>query len=92
MTQKALLPNHPEVLRTRETLHLEWALEAAYRRPFQELLAEARRSGQCEEADLLDLGRVLYADLVRLVRGEISSLSFPKRLPTRGEYAPVEVL
>ena len=75
-----------QVLRTRDMQLYELALEFAFEQPYEELLAEARRTDACEEVDLLQLGRRIYKDLVRLARGEISHISVPRRLPRRGEF------
>jgi hypothetical protein len=72
---------------TRETLYYELALEWALRVPYAALVAEARRTGACDELDLLQLGHRLLADAGRLARGEISSIEVPGRLPRRGEHA-----
>lgn len=77
---------NPRVLRTRDMQLYELALEFAYGQPYEKLLAEARRTDACEEVDLLQLGRKIFLDMVRLSRGEISEISIPRRLPRRGEF------
>jgi hypothetical protein len=71
---------------TRETLIYELALEWAYQVRYEDLVAEARRTGACTELDLQQLGWRLLLDAARLVRGEISSIHLPARLPYSGEH------
>jgi hypothetical protein len=73
---------------SRETLIYELALEWAFRVPYGRLLAQAHRTGCCDERDLLQLGRRLFCDAVRLARGEISSIRVPSRLPGAQEHDP----
>ncbi len=70
----------------RETLLYELALEFVFTLPYGALVAEARRTGACDELDLLQLGRRIYVDLARLARGEISSVGILRRLPRLGEH------
>ena len=75
---------------TRRERVASWALEWAFELPYAALVAEARRTGACEELDLQQLGRRLFLAAARLYRGEISSIENPARLPRRGEHAPSE--
>lgn len=70
----------------RENAIYEDTLSSVMGVPFEKLRAEALRTGRCEEADLHCMGRRILEDLVRLARGEISSIVIPRRLPNRGEY------
>lgn len=78
-----------KVLRTRETLPAELALEHFLGRPFHNLLAEARSTGKCDEEDLVAMGWSLFRGLMALARGEVSAVSVEKRLPHRGEFGQV---
>lgn len=55
--------------------------------PFDDLVAEAARTGACTRLDLIQMGQRIYFDLARLARGELSSISVPRRLPRPGEFA-----
>jgi hypothetical protein len=73
----------------RDTLPFELALEHVFGRPFGELLADGRsRFGADYGRDLLVLGELLFNDMARLARGELSSISIPNRMPNPGEYVP----
>lgn len=71
--------------RARENHLYELALEFVYKRPYEDLLVEVRAS-KAKERDLLELGRRIYLDLIRLGRGEISTIAVPSRMPQPGEH------
>lgn len=76
----------PENRGSRNTYAYELALEFAFEIPFP-LLVQGKNEEEIVE--LLNLGRVLFHDLVRLARGEISAIRFPRKTPARGQYREV---
>lgn len=82
----------PSVLRNRDTLPAELSVEFFLGRPFQELVEEARRTGQCDAEDLVAMGWTLYGGMISLARGEVSAVSVEKRLPRRGEFGRAQAV
>lgn len=72
---------------TRElAIAIAWmALEHAYRQPWDVLAQRALEPSGPGLEELTLLGATLFTDLVRLARGEVSSIHLPDRLPRRGE-------
>jgi hypothetical protein len=77
----------PANLRSRETHLYEVTLEHVFKRPFAQLVQDGRATTGCTERDLLQLGKRIYQDFIRVARGEISSIEIPARMPRAGEYA-----
>jgi len=73
----------------RDTQLFEVVLESVFGVPFEQIKADQRRMAICEEADLHQQGRQILHDMVRMARGEISSIRVPRRLPRRGEYSDI---
>lgn len=71
---------------SRDTEVYEVIVGAVFGTDFETVYREALRTGLCQRADLHQMGRRVLFDLVRLARGEISTISIPRRLPYSGEY------
>lgn len=67
----------------------EVVLEAVYGVPFDVIDAERERLVRCDSQDLRLQGEQILRDLVRLARGEISSIHIPRRLARLTEYNEV---
>lgn len=76
----------PENRGSRNTYAYELALEFAFEIPFSLLV---QNKSEEEIAELLNLGRTLFHDIVRLARGEISAIRLPRKLPAVGQYQAV---
>lgn len=78
-----------KIHKNRENHLYELSLEFAFGIPYETLLSQARNRDECDELDLLELGRRLYVDFARLARGDVSQISIPSRLPRRGEHREI---
>lgn len=76
----------PNAVTSRDTEVYELIVGAVFGVGFDTVYQEARRTGLCHLTDLHQMGRRILFDLVRLARGEISTISIPRRLPYSGEY------
>jgi hypothetical protein len=72
---------------TRElAIAIAWmALEHAYKQPWDVLARRALEANGPGLEELTLFGAMLFTDLVRLARGELSSIHLPDGLPRRGE-------
>lgn len=76
-----------DVVRPREDLPAELALEFVFGVSYEAIVRAAARHGGIRKRDVLDYGWTIYDALVEVLRGNASFAEITARLPVPGEYA-----